>query len=35
MTIYTPFGHYEWREIVRRIKAFGSEEKKDRSHINR
>src|SRR6202171_1247797 len=25
MTIYTPFGHYEWREIVGRIKAFGSE----------
>src|SRR4029078_5628704 len=28
MPIYTPFGHYEWREIVRRIKAFGSEGKK-------
>ena len=28
MTIYTPFGHYEWREIVRRIKAFGSEGKR-------
>jgi urea transport system substrate-binding protein len=28
MTIYTPFGHYEWREIVGRIKAFGSEGKK-------
>ena len=28
MTIYTPFGHYEWREIVKRIKAFGSEGKK-------
>ena len=31
MTIYTPFGHYEWREIVRRIKAFGSEEKRPQS----
>src|SRR6185295_17426503 len=28
LTIYTPFGHYEWREIVGRIKAFGSEGKK-------
>jgi urea transport system substrate-binding protein len=28
MTIYTPFGHSEWREIVARIKAFGSEGKK-------
>jgi urea transport system substrate-binding protein len=28
MTIYTPFGHYDWREIVGRIKAFGSEGKK-------
>ena len=28
MTIYTPFGHSEWREIVGRIKAFGSEGKK-------
>jgi len=28
MTIYTPFGHSEWREIVERIKAFGSEGKK-------
>jgi urea transport system substrate-binding protein len=24
MTIYTPFGESEWREIVERIKAFGS-----------
>ncbi len=28
MTIYTPFGHSDWREIVGRIKAFGSEGKK-------
>ena len=28
MTIYTPFGHSDWREIVERIKAFGSEGKK-------
>jgi ABC-type branched-subunit amino acid transport system substrate-binding protein len=28
MTIYTPFGHYEWRDIVARIKTFGSEGKK-------
>ena len=28
MTIYTPFGHSEWREIVGRIKAFGSEGRK-------
>ena len=28
MTIYTPFGLSEWREIVERIKAFGSEGKK-------
>ena len=28
MTIYTPFGHSEWRGIVERIKAFGSEGKK-------
>src|SRR5882724_5369497 len=27
-TIYTPFGHSEWRGIVERIKAFGSEGKK-------
>ncbi|MEH2564157.1 urea ABC transporter substrate-binding protein [Bradyrhizobium sp. AZCC 2289] len=27
-TIYTPFGHSEWQEIVERIKAFGSEGKK-------
>ncbi len=27
-TIYTPFGYSEWREIVDRIKAFGSEGKK-------
>jgi urea transport system substrate-binding protein len=25
MTIYTPFGYSEWRGIVERIKAFGSE----------
>jgi len=28
MTIYTPFGHSDWREIVARIKAFGSEGKR-------
>jgi urea transport system substrate-binding protein len=28
MTIYTPFGYSKWREIVARIKAFGSEGKK-------
>ena len=28
MTIYTPFGFSEWRRIVERIKAFGSERKK-------
>jgi urea transport system substrate-binding protein len=28
MTIYTPFGYSEWREIVERIKAFGSEGRK-------
>jgi urea transport system substrate-binding protein len=28
MTIYTPFGHSEWREIVARIKTFGLEGKK-------
>ena len=28
MTIYTPFGHSEWKEIVGKIKAFGSEGKK-------
>jgi urea transport system substrate-binding protein len=28
MTIYTPFGHSEWREIVARIKAFDLERKK-------
>jgi urea transport system substrate-binding protein len=27
-TIYTPFGYSEWRGIVERIKAFGSEGKK-------
>ena len=27
-TIYTPFGHSDWREIVARIKAFGSAGKK-------
>jgi urea transport system substrate-binding protein len=26
-TIYTPFGHSDWREIVARIKAFGAEGK--------
>jgi len=28
MTVYTPFGYSEWRGIVDRIKAFGSEGKK-------
>ena len=28
MTIYTPFGHSDWQEIIERIKAFGSEGKK-------
>ena len=28
VTIYTPFGHSEWREIIETIKAFGSREKK-------
>jgi urea transport system substrate-binding protein len=28
MTIYTPFGYSEWREIIEKIKAFGSEGKK-------
>jgi urea transport system substrate-binding protein len=28
MTIYTPFGHVDWREIIERIKAFGSAGKK-------
>jgi urea transport system substrate-binding protein len=28
MTIYTPFGQSDWREIVQRLKAFGSEGKK-------
>jgi urea transport system substrate-binding protein len=27
-TIYTPFGHSDWREIVARIKALGSEGKR-------
>ena len=27
-TIYTPLGHSDWREIVQRIKAFGSQGKK-------
>jgi urea transport system substrate-binding protein len=27
-TIYTPFGHSDWREIIKRVKAFGSEGKK-------
>jgi urea transport system substrate-binding protein len=28
MTIYTPFGNSDWREIIERIKAFGSAGKK-------
>jgi urea transport system substrate-binding protein len=28
MTIYTPFGHSDWRGIIERIKAFGSAGKK-------
>ena len=28
MTIYTPFGHSDWQEIIKTIKAFGSEGKK-------
>jgi urea transport system substrate-binding protein len=28
MTIYTPFGHSDWREIIQRIKAFGAQGKK-------
>ena len=28
MTIYTPFGYSEWRDIIQRIKAFGSTGKK-------
>lgn len=28
MTIYTPFGYADWRGIIERIKAFGSEGKK-------
>ena len=28
MTIYTPFGYSDWREIIKKIKAFGSEDKK-------
>ena len=24
MTIYTPFGHFDWREIVGKLKSFGS-----------
>jgi len=28
MTIYTPFGHSDWREIIEKIKAFGSAGKK-------
>jgi urea transport system substrate-binding protein len=28
MTIYTPFGYSEWQEIIKRIKAFGSEGRK-------
>ena len=28
MTIYTPFGHSDWREIIERIKTFGSAGKK-------
>ena len=29
-TIYAPLGHSDWREIVERIKAFGSAGKEDR-----
>jgi ABC-type branched-chain amino acid transport systems, periplasmic component len=32
MTIYTPFGHSDWREIVERIKAFASAGKRPRSY---
>src|SRR6266436_4402179 len=28
MTIYTPFGYSDWQEIIKRIKAFGSQGKK-------
>ena len=28
MTIYTPFGHSDWREIIEKIKAFASAGKK-------
>ena len=28
MTIYTPFGHSDWREIIQKIKAFGAQGKK-------
>ncbi|MCC8960977.1 urea ABC transporter substrate-binding protein [Bradyrhizobium sp. Pear76] len=28
MTIYTPFGYADWREIIERIKKFGTEGKK-------
>ena len=28
MTIYSPFGHSDWREIIQRIKAFGAQGKK-------
>ena len=28
MTIYTPFGHADWRDIIERIKTFGSAGKK-------
>jgi urea transport system substrate-binding protein len=28
MTIYTPFGYSDWREIIKKIKAFGSVGKK-------
>jgi urea transport system substrate-binding protein len=28
MTIYTPFGHSDWREIVSKIKAFGAQGKR-------
>jgi urea transport system substrate-binding protein len=28
MTIYTPFGHTDWREIIETIKTFGSAGKK-------
>jgi Periplasmic binding protein domain len=32
MTIYTPFSYSDWQEIIKRIKAFGSEGKRQRSY---